>query len=270
MCGGSAACALGSRPDRPHHRVLHCGPLSGAYPDLPFRPGEDADLFLSSADFMTRNTERRVEVACPILDPELRRRVFHITDVLISDNVKARQLGPDGLWHPRRNGAALLQPGGVPAGGGGGGRADPTAHRTLRPEGEPLAPPDGAAGPPLTTDILFQKETPPRNAAGSPISKRSVPWTGAGVPRRTTGRRPSGPEGAAPGGRSRGGTAGRRSPGCTGPVGGGPAGTGAPTGRRQHCRQGGTGAPPEGEDQNDGEEPDCQQVPSRGVQRTAR
>ena len=70
-----------------------------------FGRGEDADLFLSSADFMTRNTERRVEVACPILDPELRRRVFHITDVLISDNVKARQLGPDGLWHPRRNGA---------------------------------------------------------------------------------------------------------------------------------------------------------------------
>ncbi len=90
---------------RPHHRVLHRGPLSGAYPDLPLRPGEDADLFLSSADFMTRNTERRVEVACPILDPELRRRVFHITDVLISDNVKARQLGPDGLWHPRRKGA---------------------------------------------------------------------------------------------------------------------------------------------------------------------
>ena len=70
-----------------------------------FGRGEDADLFLSSADFMTRNTERRVEVACPILDPELRRKVFHITDVLISDNVKARQLGPDGLWHPRRNGA---------------------------------------------------------------------------------------------------------------------------------------------------------------------
>jgi len=70
-----------------------------------FGCGEDADLFLSSADFMTRNTERRVEVACPILDPELRRRVFHITDVLISDNVKARQLGPDGLWCPRENGA---------------------------------------------------------------------------------------------------------------------------------------------------------------------
>lgn len=69
-----------------------------------FGCGEDADLFLSSADFMTRNTERRVEVACPILDPELRRRVFHITDVLISDNVKARQLGPDGCGSPRENG----------------------------------------------------------------------------------------------------------------------------------------------------------------------
>ena len=126
-----------------------------------FGRGEDADLFLSSADFMTRNTERRVEVACPILDPELRRRVFHITDVLISDNVKARQLGPDGLWHPlSERSPALLQPGGVPAGGGGGGRTDPPAYRALRPEGEPLAPPDGAAGPRLTTEAPYQQDTP--------------------------------------------------------------------------------------------------------------
>ena len=118
-----------------------------------FGCGEDADLFLSSADFMTRNTERRVEVACPILDPELRRRVFHITDVLISDNVKARQLGPDGLWRPRENGgSALLQPGGVPAGSGGGGRTAPPTHPALLPEGKPLASPVGAAGPRLTTE----------------------------------------------------------------------------------------------------------------------
>ena len=55
---------------------------------------------------MTRNTERRVEVACPVLDPEVRKRVFHIIDVLTSDNVKARQLGPDGEWHARKVGSA--------------------------------------------------------------------------------------------------------------------------------------------------------------------
>ena len=55
---------------------------------------------------MTRNTERRVEVACPVLAPETRKKVFHIIDVLTSDNVKARQLGPDGEWHPRKVGTS--------------------------------------------------------------------------------------------------------------------------------------------------------------------
>ena len=71
-----------------------------------FGRGDDADLYISSADFMTRNTERRVEVACPVLDPQVRRSIFHICDVLVSDNVKARQLGPDGQWGPRKTGAA--------------------------------------------------------------------------------------------------------------------------------------------------------------------
>lgn len=71
-----------------------------------FGRGDDADLYISSADFMTRNTERRVEVACPVLDPQVRRSIFHICDVLIADNVKARQLGPDGQWGPRNTGTA--------------------------------------------------------------------------------------------------------------------------------------------------------------------
>ena len=71
-----------------------------------FGRGEDAALYISSADFMTRNTERRVEVACPVLSPEVRKKIFHIIDVLTSDNVKARQLGPDGEWHARKVGSA--------------------------------------------------------------------------------------------------------------------------------------------------------------------
>ena len=71
-----------------------------------FGRGEDAALYISSADFMTRNTERRVEVACPVLSPEVRKKIFHIIDVLTSDNVKARQLGPDGEWHARKVAAA--------------------------------------------------------------------------------------------------------------------------------------------------------------------
>lgn len=34
-----------------------------------FGAGEDASMYIGSADFMTRNTERRVEIACPVLDP---------------------------------------------------------------------------------------------------------------------------------------------------------------------------------------------------------
>jgi polyphosphate kinase len=66
-----------------------------------FGQGEDADLYLSSADFMTRNTERRVEIACPVLDPWCRKRLFHIIQELQRDNVKARELKPGGSYHPR-------------------------------------------------------------------------------------------------------------------------------------------------------------------------
>ena len=68
-----------------------------------FGRGPRADLYLSSADFMTRNTERRVEVACPIQDPSARRKVFHIIRILQSDTVKSRELGSDGAWHFRKD-----------------------------------------------------------------------------------------------------------------------------------------------------------------------
>ncbi|MCC8139222.1 MAG: polyphosphate kinase 1 [Lachnospiraceae bacterium] len=64
-----------------------------------FGRGESAKLYISSADFMTRNTERRVEVACPVLDQESRARLLHIIDELQRDNVKARVMRPDGTWH---------------------------------------------------------------------------------------------------------------------------------------------------------------------------
>lgn len=66
-----------------------------------FGRGERADLYISSADFMTRNTERRVEIACPVLDPWCRRRLFHIIDELQRDNTKSRELHPDGNYYPR-------------------------------------------------------------------------------------------------------------------------------------------------------------------------
>ena len=63
-----------------------------------FGAGEHADLYLSSADFMTRNTERRVEVAIPLYDPAIRTRVQELFGIMASDNVKARELCPDGIY----------------------------------------------------------------------------------------------------------------------------------------------------------------------------
>ncbi len=63
--------------------------------------GAEADtIYLSSADMMTRNTERRVEIAFPVLDPACRQIVRHFVQLQLSDNVKARQLTADGTWEP--------------------------------------------------------------------------------------------------------------------------------------------------------------------------
>lgn len=61
--------------------------------------GVDADtIYLSSADMMTRNTERRVEIAYPLLDPTCRSLVTSYMDLQLADNVKARQLTSEGTW----------------------------------------------------------------------------------------------------------------------------------------------------------------------------
>ncbi len=65
-----------------------------------FGTGEDARMYIGSADFMTRNTQRRVEIACPILDPGVRRELAHDIEVLCRDNTKARLIGSDGSLSP--------------------------------------------------------------------------------------------------------------------------------------------------------------------------
>ncbi len=63
-----------------------------------FGTGDREEVYISSADFMTRNTLRRVEVAVPILDRELRERAKEMFGLMLSDNVKARELGADGIY----------------------------------------------------------------------------------------------------------------------------------------------------------------------------
>ena len=60
--------------------------------------GADQKIYIGSADMMTRNTEKRVEVACPVLDDGVRRQISYYMDVMLADNVKARVLQSDGTY----------------------------------------------------------------------------------------------------------------------------------------------------------------------------
>lgn len=63
--------------------------------------GVDSDMiYLSSADMMTRNTEHRVEIAFPVLDPTCRALVHEYMGMQLRDNVKARSLTSNGTWVP--------------------------------------------------------------------------------------------------------------------------------------------------------------------------
>ncbi|MGF1688134.1 polyphosphate kinase 1 [Photobacterium japonica] len=50
----------------------------------------DPDVYISSADWMTRNIDNRIEVGCPIFDPALKKKIIDILDIQLSDTVKAR------------------------------------------------------------------------------------------------------------------------------------------------------------------------------------
>lgn len=60
-------------------------------------------MYISSADFMTRNMERRVEVAAPIYDETIRARILRLVDLEFSDNVKGRRLLENGEYTPVKN-----------------------------------------------------------------------------------------------------------------------------------------------------------------------
>lgn len=73
-----------------------------------FGSGHDEKMYIASADFMTRNTQRRVEVACPIYDQAAQEKIHHILDLCLQDNIRARQLQSDGTYcHISGEGAPL-------------------------------------------------------------------------------------------------------------------------------------------------------------------
>ena len=63
-----------------------------------FGKGERQKVYISSADFMTRNTVRRVEVAAPINSPDIKNSILDIFDVMMKDNCRAWIEQPDGTY----------------------------------------------------------------------------------------------------------------------------------------------------------------------------
>lgn len=66
-----------------------------------FGTGAEQKIYIGSADMMTRNTEKRVEVACPVLDEDVRRQINHYLKIMLTDNVKARVLNADGDYEKK-------------------------------------------------------------------------------------------------------------------------------------------------------------------------
>ena len=63
-----------------------------------FENNGDSKIYLSSADWMNRNLDRRVEVAFPIEDERLKAKVMDIIDITLRDNLKAKIQQPDGTY----------------------------------------------------------------------------------------------------------------------------------------------------------------------------
>lgn len=74
-----------------HHRVYQFG------------RGIDAKVYLSSADFMTRNIRNRMEVAVPIYDEDIKLRIMKFLDIMFADDVKIRKLNSDGTYSKVEN-----------------------------------------------------------------------------------------------------------------------------------------------------------------------
>ena len=85
-----------------HVRVVS---IVGRYLEHPrifsFGTGVEQRIYIGSADMMTRNTEKRVEVACPVYDERIKSQLTRMLQIMLTDNVKARELQSDGTFHRR-------------------------------------------------------------------------------------------------------------------------------------------------------------------------
>lgn len=68
-----------------------------------FGTKEREKIYIASADFMTRNTRRRVEVAAPVYDPDLKMQISEMFITMLSDNQKGKEEGSDGIYRLPKN-----------------------------------------------------------------------------------------------------------------------------------------------------------------------
>lgn len=61
-----------------------------------FGKGEDRIVYISSADLMTRNTTKRVEIACPVEDPKIKNRIIEDLEIMFKDDIKGRAINKNG------------------------------------------------------------------------------------------------------------------------------------------------------------------------------
>lgn len=69
-----------------------------------FGTGDEKKVYIGSADMMTRNTEKRVEVACPIYDSGIKKQLVRYLSIMLADNVKARSMTSDGTYRKKKGG----------------------------------------------------------------------------------------------------------------------------------------------------------------------
>lgn len=93
-------CILPEIPGKTDH--IHVRSVVGRYLEHSrvylFGSGTAERMYISSADFMTRNTEHRVEIAVPILDAGIRSEIHAYLDCYFRDNTKARRMKSDGRY----------------------------------------------------------------------------------------------------------------------------------------------------------------------------
>ncbi|NLK94980.1 MAG: hypothetical protein GX275_07290 [Clostridiales bacterium] len=63
-----------------------------------FGTGDSMKMYISSADFMTRNMEKRVEVACPVYDQKIKETILNMLDIMLKDNEKGRLIDSNGKY----------------------------------------------------------------------------------------------------------------------------------------------------------------------------